>query len=191
MMIDDMSKQRGKYGEAYSLSSRCKDSAIMKVVPLETKLERSEIKPSLTMMSWLCKMIIIMSPISVDKGWTNLKFKFFSRATLLHLLFFFGPMLLLVLASIINGNHNQIVMKSWVSTFETYNSVDSFSVFFMMLILPLSCAIPFLMSTGIPSISSLALAGDLFWPKYGIFGPLGSFLFWAANILGEYVPATL
>ena len=190
MMIDDMSKQRDKYGEAYNPSSRCKDSAIMKVVPIETKLGKSEIKPSLTLMSWLCRMIIIMSPVSVDKGWTNLKFKFFSRATLLHLLFFFGPMLLLVLASIINGNHNQIVMKSWVSTLETYNSVDSFSVFFMMLILPLSCAIPFLMSIGIPSISSLALAGDLFWPKYGILGPLGSFLFWSANILGEYVSAT-
>ena len=159
----------------------------MKVVPINTMLGSSEVKPSLTGMSRLCRMIIVISPASVDQGWTAVKFKFFSKATLLHILFFFGPMPILVLASIFNGDHSQIVMKSLVSAFETYNLIDFLSLSFLMLILPMSCAIPFLMSTGIPCVSRLALARDLCWPKYGILGPLGSFLFWSANVLGEYI----
>ena len=172
-----------------SQSPRGKDNVIMKVVPIESVPGSSEVKPSLTWMSWLCRMIIFISPASVDKGWTAIKFKFFSRSTFLHLFFFFGPMPILVLASCINGDHSQIMMKSWVGTFETYNLVDALSVFFMMLALPMACIIPFLMSTGISSISSLALARDLSWPKYGIFGPLGAFLFWSADLLGEYMIA--
>ena len=173
-----------------SLSSRGKDNAIMKIVPIESMPGSSETNPTLTWMSWLCRMIILISPASVDKGWTAIKFKFFSRATFLHLLFFFGPMPILLLASAIDGDHSRIVYKSLVFTFETYNLIDSLSVFFMMLVLPLSCAIPFLMATGIPCISSLALARDLSWPKYGIIGPLGAFLFWSANALGEYLSKT-
>ena len=184
-----MSKHRDKYEEAFSRSSRGKDSAIMKVVPIDTMLEGSEVKPSLTGMSWLCRMIIVISPASVDKGWTAIKYKFFSRANLLHLLFFFGPMPILVLASIFNGDHSEIIVKAWVGTFKTYKLVDSLSVFFMMLVLPMSCVIPFLMSTGIPCVSRLALARDLSWPKCGIFGPLGALLFWSADVLGEYILA--
>ena len=80
-------------------------------------------------------------------------------------------------------------MKSIVSTSETYNIIDFLSSFFMMFILPFSCAIPFLMSTGIPSISSLALSGDLCWPKYGFLGPLGAFLLMSADLLGQYILA--
>ena len=161
----------------------------MKVVPIESMSGNSEIKHSLTWMSWLSRMIIAISPVSINEGWTDVKFKFFSRATFLYLVVFLGPMLIFVLASIVNGDHNQIVMKSIVGTFKTYNLVDSLSVFFMMLILPMSCVIPFFMSTGIPSISSLALAGDLHWPKYGILGPVGALLFWSADILGQYILA--
>ena len=161
----------------------------MKVVPIESMPGSSEIKQSLTWMSWLSRMIIAISPVSVNDGWTVVKFKFFSRATLLHLLFFFGPMLLFVLASNFNGDHSKIVMKSIVSTSETYNIIDFLSSFFMMFILPFSCAIPFLMSTGIPSISSLALSGDLCWPKYGFLGPLGAFLLMSADLLGQYILA--
>ena len=144
-------------------------------------------KPSLTWMSWLARAIIVISPVSSNKGWTDLKLKFFSKATLIYLLLFYGPMLLLVVASIINGDHSQIVMESMIILFKTYNLIDSFSVFFMLLFLPMSCIIPFKMSTGSPSISSIALARYHSWPKYGIIGLVGAFLFLPANSLCEYI----
>ena len=99
----------------------------MKVVPIETMSGGSEVKPSLTWMSWLARAIIVISPVSSNKGWTDLKLKFFSKATLIYLLLFYGPMLLLVVATIINGDHSQIVMKSMINLFKTYNLIDSFS----------------------------------------------------------------
>ena len=159
----------------------------MKVVPIERISASSEKKPSLTWMSWLARLIIAISPVSVDDGKSDVKFKFFSRATFLHLLFFYGPMLLFVLASLINGDHSQIVVESLVDTFETYNSVDSLSIFFMMLILPMSIIITVFMSSGIQSIASLALAEDLSWPKYGFLCLVGSFLIFFADVLGEYM----
>ena len=162
----------------------------MKVVPIESMSGSSEIKHSLTWMSWLARMIIVISPVSVNEGWTDVKFKFFSRATFLHLLVFLGPMLIFVLASTFNGDHSQILTKSIVDTFKTYNLVDSLSLLFMLLILPTACVIPFFTSIGIPCISSLALAGDLRWPKYGILGPVGALLFFFSSILCEYISAT-
>ena len=133
----------------------------MKVVPLGKMSESSEMMSSLTWMSWLSKIFILISPASLDKeSYTTVKFKFFSRATLLHSLFLFGPMLLAILASAINGNHLQILSKSWVFTYETYNTVDFVSVIMMSLILPFSFVSPFLIAIGIPSIPSLALAQD-------------------------------
>ena len=98
-------------------------------------------------------------------------------------------MLIFILASIINGDHIQMAMKSIVDTFETYNLIDSLSILFVMLSLPMCCIIPLFMSTGLPSISSLALARDLRWPKYGILSPVGALLFLSADILGQYILA--
>ena len=136
------------------------EKAIMKVVPIEKISESSEMMSSLTWMSWLSKIFILISPASLDKESYTVKFKFFSKATLFHSLFLFGPMLLAILASAINGNHLQIISKSWVFTYETYNTVDFFSVIMMSLILPFSFISPFLIAIGSPSIPSLALAQD-------------------------------
>ena len=173
--------------EASSQSRTEEESVSMKILPIETMTSASsDLKPSLTWMSWFSRMIIVVSPVSVDKGWTSARFKFFSRATLLHLVCVFGPMLLLVLVSSFNGNLTQILIKSFVGTFETYTWVDSLSMFFMILLLPVcSCVIPMLMATGIPIIPSLALAEDLCWPKHGICGLLGALLFMSANTLGK------
>ena len=173
--------------EASSQSRTEEESVSMKILPIETMTTASsDLKPSLTWMSWFSRMIIVVSPVSVDKGWTSVKFKFLSRATLLHLVCVFGPMLLLVLVSSFNGNLTQILIKSFVGTFETYTWVDSLSMFFMILLLPVcSCVIPMLMATGIPIIPSLALAEDLCWPKHGICVLLGALLFMSANTLGK------
>ena len=140
---------------------------------------------SLIWMSWLSKIFILISPASLDKESYTVKFKFFSRATLFHSLFLFGPMLLAILASAINGNHLQIISKSWVFTYETYNTVDFVSVFMMSLILPFSFISPFLIAIGSPSIPSLALAHDLTWPKNGGWSILGTILLLTAEVFGK------
>ena len=160
----------------------------MKVVPLGKMSESSEMMSSLTWMSWLSKIFILISPASLDKeSYTTVKFKFFSRATLFHSLFLFGPMLLAILASAINGNHLQILSKSWVFTYETYNTVDFVSVLMMSLILPFSFISPFLIAIGSPSIPSLALAQDLTWPKNGGWSILGTILLLTAEVFGIMV----
>jgi len=96
-------------------------------------------------------------------------------------------MLLLVLVSSFNGNLTQILIKSFVGTFETYTWVDSLSMFFMIFLLPASsCVMPMIMATGIPTIPSLALAEDLCWPKHGICCLLGAPLFMSANTLALF-----
>ena len=158
----------------------------MKVAPIEMLPRMSDLnKPSLTWMSWLSRMVILISPTSVDQEWTVVKFKFFSRATLFHSLFLFGPMLLAIFASTINGNHLQILSKSWVFTYETYNTVDFVSVFMVSLILPFSFISPFFIAIGIPSIPSLALAQDLTWPKNGGWSIFGTILLLTAEVFGK------
>ena len=63
--------------------------------------------------------------------------------------------------------------------------MDSISIFVMITALPLSTMIPFAAFTGVPSISSLALAEDLLWPKYGLWGLSGAAFFISANALGK------
>ena len=55
----------------------------------------------------------------------------------------------------------------------------------MITALPLSTMIPFAAFTGVPWISSLALAEDLLWPKYGLWGLSGAAFFISANALGK------
>ena len=95
------------------------EKATMKVVPFGKIMESSKTMSSLTWMSWLSKIFNLISPASLDKESYTVKFKFFSRATLFHSLFLFGPLLLAILASAVNGNHLQIHSKSWIFTYET------------------------------------------------------------------------
>ena len=160
----------------------------MKIVPFETMTGNSDLEPSLTWMSWLSRVIIVASPISVDQGWTSVKFKFFSRATLLHVLCFFGPMLLLIAIAAFDGNVFQILTKALLGTLKTYNPVDCLSILLMISIIHLSTLLPTLLATGIPAISSLALSANLRWPKYGFCTLSGAILFMCANFLSEYFP---
>ena len=173
--------------EASSQSRTEEESVSMKILPIETMTSaRSDLKPSLTWMSWFSRMIIVVSPVSVDKGWTCARFKFFSRATLLHLVCFFGPMLLLLIIAVFNDNLVQTLTKAIIGTFGTYNLIDSVSLFLTIAIIHLSNILPIILSAGIPKISVLALAGDLRWPKYGFFMLSGAFLYVAANLFSEY-----
>ena len=174
-------------GGVHGTTSLESEKAIMKVVPLGKISESSEMMSSLTWMSWLSKIFILISPASLDKESYTVKFKFFSRASLFHSIFLFGPLLLAILASAINGNHLQILSKSWVFTYETYNTVDFVSVFMMSLILPFSFVSPFFIAIGIPSIPSLALARDLTWPKNGGWSILGTILLLTAEVFGKMV----
>ena len=148
----------------------------------------SDLELSLTWMSWLSRVIIVASPVSVDQGWTSVKFKFFSRATLLHVLCFFGPMLLLIAIAAFDGNVFQILTKALLGTLKTYNPVDCLSILLMISIIHLSTLLPTLLATGIPAISSLALSANLRWPKYGFCTLSGAILFMCANFLSEYFP---
>ena len=156
----------------------------MKVAPTEMLPRMSDLnKPSLTWMSWLSRMVILISPASVDQGWTVVKFKFFSRSTLLYFVIYFGPMLLAVIVSFFNGEIIQFVTKCFFDTLATYNVMDSISLFVMTTALPLSTMIPFAAFTGVPSISSLALAEDLLWPKYGLWPKWGSLNVHGINVI--------
>ena len=158
----------------------------MKVAPTEMLPRMSDLnKPSLTWMSWLSRMVILISPASVDQGWTVVKFKFFSRSFLLYFVIYSGPILLAVIVSVFNGEIIQVVTKCFFDTLATYNIMDSISIFVMITALPLSALIPFAAFTGVPSISSLALAEDLLWPKYGLCSLSGAAFFISANALGK------
>ena len=160
----------------------------MKVAPTEMLPRMSDLnKPSLTWMSWLSRMVILISPASVDQEWTVVKFKFFSKATLIYLAIFFVPVFLWLLVTVIDGNLIQLTIKCVVGAVATYNIMDLISIFSMISILHLSTMIPLALSTGVPWISSLALADDLTWPKYGFCGILGAAFFISANALGELV----
>ena len=159
----------------------------MKVAPTEMLPRMSNLnKPSLTWMSWLSRMVILISPASVDQGWTVVKFKFFSRSFLLYFVIYSGPILLAVIVSVFNGEIIQVVTKCFFDTLATYNVMDSISLFVMTTALPLSTMIPFAAFTGVPSISSLALAEDLLWPKYGLCSLSGVAFFISANALGKF-----
>ena len=171
------------------MSSTEEGNFTMKIVPFETMTGNSDLEPSLTWMSWLSRVIIVASPISVDQGWTSVKFKFFSRATLLHVLCFFGPMLLLIAIAAFDGNVFQILTKALLGTLKTYNPVDCLSMLLMISIIHLSTLLPTLLAIGIPAISSLALSANLRWPKYGFCTLSGAILFMCANFLSQYFPA--
>ena len=94
-------------------------------------------------------------------------------------------MLLAVIVSFFNGEIIQFVTKCFFDTLATYNVMDSISLFVMTTALPLSTMIPFAAFTGVPWISSLALAEDLLWPKYGLWGLSGAAFFIYANALGK------
>ena len=69
---------------------------------------------------------------------------------------------------------------------ETKNIVDTGSQIASFSVLLASNTVPFLLATGIPCVSELALAKDLSFPKYGLVLILGSLLYTVSLILGNF-----
>ena len=92
-------------------------------------------------------------------------FKFLSLKTLIHCLWYFAPATTIVL--LYNTQILQDTQKISKEVLAAKNLVDRLSHYSIFVFGALFTLYPFLIASGLPKISELALASDLKFPKYG------------------------
>ena len=92
-------------------------------------------------------------------------FKFLSLKTLIHCLWYFAPATTIVL--LYNTQIMQDTQKISEEHLAAKNLVDRLSHYSIFVFGALFTLYPFLIASGLPKISELALASDLKFPKYG------------------------
>ena len=92
-------------------------------------------------------------------------FKFLSLKTLIHCLWYFAPSTTIVLLH--NTQIMQDTQKISQEVLAAKNLIDRLSQYTIFVFGALFTLYPFLIASGLPKISELALASDLKFPKYG------------------------
>ena len=92
-------------------------------------------------------------------------FKFLSLKTLLHCTWYLAPTVTIVLLH--NTQIMQDAQKINLEVWAARNLIDRLSQFATFAFSALFTLFPFLIASGLPKISELALASDLRFPKYG------------------------
>ena len=132
-----------------------------------------------SLMSSLSRLVILLSPATTDRGNNRLSFKWLSMKTLVFSLCYFGLGFGAYLVSYLTGFMDQMSLGKTGSIIETGSKLASGAV------MAATYTLPFILASGIPSISELALAEDLTCPKYGLSFILGSLLHAIASIFGN------
>ena len=110
-------------------------------------------------------------------------FKFLSLKTLLHCIWYFAPTATIVL--LYNTQIMQDARKISQEVLAAKNLVDRLSQFTIFVFGALFTLYPFLIASGLPKISELALANDLKFPKFGKRILLSMLLHLATQIISE------
>ena len=113
----------------------------------------------------------------------EITFKFLSLKTLLHCIWYFAPTATIVL--LYNTQIMQDAQNISQEIFAAKNLIDRLSQFTIYVFGALFALYPFLIASGLPKISELALATDLKFPKYGKRILLSMMLHVATQIIGE------
>ena len=113
----------------------------------------------------------------------EITFKFLSLKTLLHCLWYFAPAAIIVLLN--NTQMMQDAQEISLEIVAAKNLIDRLSQYTIYVFGPLFTLYPFLMASGLPKISELALATDLKFPKYGKRILLSMMLHLVSQIIGE------
>ena len=132
-----------------------------------------------SLMSSLSRLMILLSPATTDRGKTRVNFRWLSWKTLLFALGYFGLGFATSLVSYLTGFTDQLSLDKTKNIIDTGSQIASFAVLFA------TNTLPFLLASGIPSISRLALAKEMTSPKYGLVFVLGSLLYTTSLILGK------
>ena len=135
-----------------------------------------------SLMSSLSRLMILLSQATTDTEKTRVNFKWLSMKTFVFSLFYFGFGASSNLVAYLTGFTDQMS-----SLDPTKNIIDVGSQFASFVVLGASQTFPFFFTSGIPSISGLALAKDLTTPKYGLVFILGSLLTTFATIPGNCI----
>ena len=130
-------------------------------------------------MSSLSRLMILLSPATTDKENTRVNFKWFSMKTLVFSLCYIGLGAAPFLVSSLTGFTSHLVLD------QTKNIIDTGSQFATLAALSTYSTFPFVLTTGVPAISGLALAKDLTSPKYGLIFILGIILAIFVQISGN------
>ena len=109
-------------------------------------------------------------------------FKFLSLKTLIHCLWYFAPATTIVL--LYNTQIMQDAQKINLEVWAARNLIDRLSQFATFAFSSLFTLYPFLIASGLPKISELALASDLKFPKYGKRIQLSLLLHLVSQIIG-------
>ena len=130
-----------------------------------------------TWMSKLVWLVVKLLPVTTNKDFTEATFKLFSFKTFAFCLFFIGP----VLATTIVLQMTGVMAESLKQMVNMNNIIDQGSVLATFASFGIFILSPFLVSSGIPAVSMIALASDLRWPKYGLLVVVATIL----NIVGH------
>ena len=132
-------------------------------------------------MSKLSRIMIRLSPATWNKSQSRVQLKMCSVKGLTFSLCFFGPFIALnIMMNTVFDMSD--VMKSQSANL---NIVDALSSIFTFAIPGFVFVIPFLLFSGIPVISSLVLASDHKWPKYGLTLVAGTMVGIASTLFGK------
>ena len=134
-----------------------------------------------TWMSKLVWFLVKLSPVSTNQAFTEAKFKFFSLKTLIFCLGCYGPTVTLNIVGQVTGYTYEVTKHMTISK----NKIDQGSMLATSVVAGCTVLFPFLVSSGIPAISMIALASDLRWPKYGLMVVVSTLLTITAQIFGK------
>ena len=141
----------------------------------------SLIEERMSWMSQLSRIVLKLTPAKTANE--RLHFKMFSLKTLLFSMCFFG---VFGLGSIVNyfTGYSEQVTKTRSGNID--NVIDLLSQISSMIILSAFNSVPYLVASGLPKISELALDKDLRFPKYGLLFMAGCLLGLASLLMGNY-----
>ena len=157
------------------ISQTTKTSPVLSLLPEEDRL---------SWMSRLSRIIVILTPASMDvwvaiilwliwgsicllsfRARREITFKLLSVKTLIHCIWYFAP--IAAIFFLYNMEIMQDAKKLSQEALAEKNLIDQLSQHTMFSFGGLFVLHPFLIASGLPNISELALATDLRFPKYG------------------------
>ena len=160
--------------------ARMKKSQATKTSPMPSLLPEED---RLSWMSRLSRIIVILTPASMDvwvaiilwmiwgicllsfRARREITFKLLSLKTLIHCIWYFAP--IAAIFFLYNMEIMQDAKRLSKEALAEKNLIDQLSQYTMFSFGSLFVFYPFLIASGLPNISELALATDLRFPKYG------------------------
>ena len=135
-----------------------------------------------TCMSRIVWIVVNLLPVTTNKGFKKANFKLFSLKTLFFCLFFIGPFVAVNTVAISTG----VVSEAFMQMNIINNIISQGSLLATCAALGCQSLSPFLVSSDIPAVSTIALAQDLRWPKYGLMVVLANVLTLVGQFFGKY-----